>query len=77
MNEHGYCPRCNADFDGDMIFDTFMRKYLNREKALETAEMYGATETKGRWGKKINIYDRDKDGTVAYQCHECKHQWDR
>jgi len=78
MNEHGYCPNCNADFDGELIFETFLNQYDgDRAKALETAEMYGATETKGRWGNMIAIYDRDKDRTVSWMCHECNHQWDR
>jgi hypothetical protein len=76
-DEHDYCPSCNADFDGELIFDTFMKQYNDRKKALETAEMYGATETKGRWSKKIGIYDMDKDRTISWQCHECGHRWDR
>lgn len=77
MNQHGFCPKCNVDFDGELIFETFLRHFGDRQQALETAEAYGATETKGRWGKKIGIYDRGRDRTVAWQCHECNHQWDR
>lgn len=77
MNQHGYCANCNADFDGELIFETFMKKYGDRNKAIETAEMYGATETEGHWSKMIGIYDRGKDRTVAWQCHECEYRWDR
>lgn len=76
-NEHGYCPSCNMDFDDDLIFDTFFEKYGNRKKALEVAEMYGATESKGRWGKQIGIYSMEKDRTVQFKCPECDHIWNR
>ena len=42
MNQHGYCPNCGMNFDGDLIFDTFMAQYDgDEEKALKTASMYG------------------------------------
>ena len=77
MNEHGYCPHCDFDLDGGLIFETFMEKYNDRAKALEVAEMYGATETKGKWGKAYGIYSIEKDRTVQYQCPECNKLWDR
>lgn len=78
MSEHGQCPNCGTNFDGDLIFEHFLKEYDgDRDKALATAEMYGATETKGRWGKKIGLYDRDKDRTVAWLCQDCGHQWER
>ena len=76
MNEHGYCPNCGINFDGRLIFDTFMDYYdNNEEKALETASMYGATETKGRWNHKIAIYDMEKDRAVQWKCPDCEHVW--
>ena len=78
MNEHGYCPNCGINFDGDLIFDTFMERYEgDEEKALETASMYGATKTKGRWGHKIAIYNLEKDMTTRWKCPDCEHIWDR
>ncbi len=77
MSEHGHCPNCNTDLDGGLIFQTFMEKYNDRAKALETAEMYGATETTGQWGRAIALYDINKDRTVAYKCPDCNHQWER
>lgn len=71
------CPNCNANLEGDLIFDTFLEKYGDEQKALETAEMYGATRNEGRWGREIAIYDREKDRTVAYVCPDCDHQWGR
>lgn len=77
MNEHGFCPNCKMDFDGELIFETFLRKYGDRRKAIETAEMYGATETKGRWGKRIGIYSIEKDRTSMWRCPDCNHTWSR
>lgn len=77
MNEHGYCPNCGTDLDGELIFETFLKHYKNREKALETAELYGATETKGRWGTQIALYDTHKDRTTHWLCPECEHVWKR
>lgn len=38
------------------------------------AEAYGATRTKGRWGRQIGIeYDRDR--IEEYQCPDCDHKW--
>ena len=72
------CPSCEADLEGDLIYEYFLNEYGgDEEKALETAEKYGATKTEGRWGKEIGIYDWEADRTVAYQCPECNHQWKR
>jgi len=77
MNENGYCPNCGLDFDGESIFDSFLDKYKDRQKALEVAEMYGATETKGHWDKKIGLYSMERDRTVMYRCPQCEHEWKR
>lgn len=71
MNEHGFCKKCKMDFDGDLIYDHFLREGNPPKEALRIAKMYGATRTTGRWGKKIGIYDLMKDRTVAYKCPEC------
>lgn len=71
------CPNCKADLDGDLIYDTFMEKHGDEQKALETAAMYGATKTEGRWGRQIGIYSVDKDRTVAHRCPDCGHTWGR
>jgi hypothetical protein len=77
MNEHGYCPNCNANLDGGSIWQHFYEKYGTERQADETAALYGATKEKGAWGRAIAIYDRDKDRTVAWVCPDCKHQWER
>lgn len=71
------CPNCKADLAGELIYETFLAKYGDEKKALETAAMYGATKTEGRRGREIRIYDRERDMTIAYKCPDCNHQWAR
>jgi rubrerythrin len=76
-NEHGHCPNCNADLDGGSIWETFYQLTGSEEEADRKAEMYGANREKGRWGRTIALYDRDKDRTVAWKCPDCGHIWER
>ena len=76
-NEHGHCPNCNADLDGGSIWETFYQLTGSEEEADRKAEMYGANREKGRWGRTIALYDRDKDRTVAWKCADCGHIWER
>jgi rubrerythrin len=71
------CPRCKVSLEGSLIFDTFLAKYNNEERALEAAKAYGATKTEGRWSKKIGLYDQNIDRTVAWRCPNCGHEWPR
>jgi len=73
-NEHGSCTHCGYDFNGDYIYDTFLEKYGTHEKASEIAEMYGAREGYGRWGKCIYVkpYDNNYKKLEPYWiCPEC------
>ena len=45
------------------------------QRADRYAECYGATRTKGQWGRQIGIYDMELDRTVRWQCPDCKHEW--
>jgi len=76
-NEHGYCPNCGMDFDGGLIWETGMEMHGDEERADEYAKAYGATRTTGKWGKRIAIYDMEKDMTTHWKCPECGHEWDR
>lgn len=48
MNEHGYCPNCNLDLDGGLIWDFFYKDTGVAALADKYAEMYGATRTTGK-----------------------------
>jgi hypothetical protein len=54
-----------------------MDQYQDEAKADETAEMYGATRTEGRWKRQIGLYSQERDRTVAYVCPDCNHEWGR
>ncbi len=71
------CPNCGSNFDCGLVFDHFLGIGHGLQGALEKAELYGATSTAGWFDRKIAIYDRDRDRTVAYRCPDCGHQWDR
>lgn len=56
-----YCPHCKADLVGDPIPENIRHHY---------AKPY-------YWLRKIGIYSRELDRTVAWQCPDCLKQWDR
>lgn len=60
-SEVGNCPKCAADFDGGTVPE-------------EHREQYSPPY---RWSRRISIYDRALDRTVAFQCPDCGHQWSR
>ena len=72
------CPVCNSNLEGGLIFDTFMEQYNDEAKALEAAEMYGATKTEGRWRREIGIEILGGyDGISYWRCPDCNAEWDR
>ena len=78
MNDHGHCPACKADMNGGSIWETMLEKSDGDEaEADRKAEMYGATRTSGRWGRKIGLYDIGRDRTMQYMCPDCEHIWKR
>ena len=64
-----HCPNCKVDLEGGLIFDYFAKLY-SKEKALDIAAMYGATETEGRWGRQIGIETPEYDGISYWRCRE-------
>ncbi len=76
-NEHGHCPNCNADLDGGSIWEHFFQETGSEEKADRIAKMYGANRERGKFGRAIGLYDRDKDCTVGWKCPDCGHAWER
>lgn len=76
-NQHGYCPKCNLNLDGERIWDYFYNQKGSEQEADRNAEMFGATRERGCFGKAIGIYSIDRDMTVAWRCPECNHEWER
>jgi hypothetical protein len=71
------CPHCKSNLEGALIYDTFLEMYSDPEVARETAALYGATETEGRWGREIGLYSMANDRTTDYQCPDCGGTWPR
>lgn len=74
-NEHGYCPKCNANFDGGDIVETFIAQGKTREEAEKIAENYGYRPGRTQWGRQIGI-EKDNDRIEAWKCPDCGHEWD-
>lgn len=69
----GYWKDANGNYDGG-------KRLLSPAEAEQVADevsaSYGASRTKGRWGRAIGIeYDRDR--IEAFGCPDCKGMWDR
>jgi hypothetical protein len=77
MSEHGFCPNCHVDLDGGSIWDHFFKETRDPEEADRIAELYGATRTKGQWGRAIGLYPNEEDRTVKWRCPDCGHEWKR
>lgn len=49
------CAKCGADWDGGEIPENIREHY----------------SAPYRWSRRIGIYDRGRDRTVAYRCPDC------
>lgn len=76
-NDHGRCPACNADLNGGSIYDHFRTSGDGHEEALRKAQLFGATEHSGQWGRQTAIYSSEHDRTIAWRCPDCLHEWPR
>ena len=76
-DNHGTCPHCGSDMDGGSIWQLFFDRYGDEQKADETAALYGATRTQGRWGRRIGLYSMEKDRTDGWMCPDCGGEWER
>ena len=75
MNEHGYCPNCNLNLDGGLIWEHFYKEYGTVDLADRFSLSYGATRTTGRWGLATGHYDQSLDRTTGWTCPSCNHFW--
>lgn len=73
-DNHGSCVHCGLDLNGGYVYDTFLEKYGDHDKALEIASMYGARKGWGKWGKEIHmkLYDENYNKLPSFfKCPEC------
>lgn len=59
---------------GSVATNSYVEAYHLADKY---AEAYGASRTKGRWGRAIGIYDMERDRTVKWRCPDCEGEWER
>jgi len=71
-NDHGSCRLCGYDFNGELIYDHFLKTHTP-DRAKELAEMYGASEGHGRFGKQIIVKHEHADGLkdTFTRCPNC------
>ena len=74
-NQHGHCPNCKTDLDGEPIWQFFFKKTGSEKEATHEAKFFGATRTRGKFGRQIGICSLEKDRTVAWKCPDCGHEW--
>ncbi len=75
--EQDICPNCKVDLSEEYIWDHFFKKKGCENEATRIAEMYGASKGKGKFSRKIGIYNLEEDRTFAWQCPDCNHRWER
>lgn len=74
------CPHCGTAWEEEEnIYEYFLKKYGDKEKADESARMYGCTpETPKYFGKDIMGIETSKyDGVSYWRCEKCKTHFDR
>lgn len=75
------CPKCGIEWEEkETIYEFFLNKYQDEEKARKTAECYGCTpENPKHFGKNVigieiqGMYD----GISFWECQACKSTFDR
>lgn len=73
-----HCPKCNAGFETDDIYQHYLHEGKTPEEAKELAGFFGWTEEKPvRFSRAVSIYCWRQDRTVEWECPDCKHRWDR
>lgn len=83
------CPKCNSDWDGGSILETFIRQrdegaeYL-KGKSNEEIEQYmkESYSPPYRWGREIGIelewnHPNHYDGVSYWQCPDCQTTFNR
>jgi hypothetical protein len=76
-NENGFCPNCNADFDGENILQVLLRQGNSPQYSLYVAQnFYRYTNTRTKFSRKISLYSFEKDKEIGYSCPDCNHTWD-
>lgn len=74
MSKNGNCKHCGASFDGELIYETFLKQGKSEEEAKISASYYAGFSEYGlenRWGRQIGKYCMETDRTVSNMCPDC------
>lgn len=77
QNEHGFCPSCGADFDGEPIWRALVDAYGSEYKADTYSASFGADREHGKFCLAVAEIDRWEDKVVSYRCPACGQSWPR
>jgi len=64
------CQHCGSDLDSGDIFEYFLLKYDDPVKALETAKLYGWSETKRKHFNRATIVQSETEAQYTI-CPDC------
>lgn len=77
-NENGFCPNCNADFDGENILQALLRQGKSPQDSLYIAQnFYGYKDERTKFSRKILVYSLEKDQGHESRCPDCNHIWSK
>lgn len=79
-NIHGHCPHCNADLDGELIIDCFIKQGIEPEEAERIAASYAGWNQHGadnKFGRVLGIYCMEQDRVTEWKCPDCGKTWSR
>lgn len=77
MSKNGNCKHCGASFDGELVYETFLKQGQSEEEAKNSASFYAGFNEYGlenRWGRQLGVdggFLGIYDGIVAEQCPDC------
>lgn len=69
-HERGRCPCCDADLNGELIWQAFFNETADAEHADRLSARYGATRDNGRLSRAI-AETGIQDAPTRYHCPEC------
>jgi hypothetical protein len=71
---NGNCKHCGVSFDGELIYETFLKQGKNEKETKEICSHYAGFEEHGlknRWGRQIRQYCMERDINIGYTCPDC------
>ena len=84
IDHYGHCPKCDADWAGDDIFETLRQQAWCKDKSDEELRQHVAVNYSQpyRFSRLVGVelphgHRGRYDGVSYWMCPDCKHQWPR